>query len=162
MSDEFLAGFTERQTYIGQLELLAGLCVYTSLGSSARPHGRSIAGRRVIHFVDNTSALAGMARGYAGPTDSRRLVHALHCLLAGYGIKAWFDYVPSKANVSDEPSRVPELADDVYVIDEASQLQSEPVPFFMPEEEAWDSDAADWFGAAEEVLGDWAWEMLEP
>ena len=32
----------------------------------------------------------------------------------------------------------------------------------MPEEEAWDSDAADWFEAAGEVLGDWAWEMLEP
>ena len=63
-----------------------------------------------------TSALAGMARGYAGPTDSRRLVHALHCLLAGFGTKAWFDYVPSKANVSDEPSRVPELADADFVI----------------------------------------------
>ena len=32
----------------------------------------------------------------------------------------------------------------------------------MPEEEAWDSDAADWLEAAEEVSGDWAWEVLEP
>ena len=31
VTDEFLAGFMERQTYIGQLELLAGLCVYTHL-----------------------------------------------------------------------------------------------------------------------------------
>ena len=116
----------------------------------------------MLHFVDNTSALAGMARGYAGPTDSRRLVHALRCLLAGYGIQAWFDYVPSKANVSDEPSRDPELADAVYVIDIESRLRSEPIPLYMPEQEAWDSDAGEWFMAAEDILGEWAWEMLEP
>ena len=152
VSAAFLADFAERQTYIGQIEILAGLCVYTSLGSAERPRGRSIVGRRVLHFIDNTSALAGMARGYAGPTDSRRLVHALHCLLAGYGTAAWFDYVPSKANVSDEPSREPALAHELFVIDEDTGLSSLPVPFFMPAAEAWASDAGDWFVAAAEAL----------
>ena len=101
-----------------------------------------------------------MARGYAGPTDSRRLVHALHCLLAGFGTKAWFDYVPSKANVSDEPSRVPELADADFVIAIEPGLVSAPVPLYMPDEEAWDSDAGDWYAAAEDVLSDWAWASL--
>ena len=102
-----------------------------------------------------------MARGYAGPTDSRRLVHAMHCLLAGYGTKAWFDYVPSKANVSDEPSRVPGLAEADFVVDIASGLASTPIPLYMPEEDAWDSDAADWYAAAEDVLSAWAWELID-
>jgi hypothetical protein len=37
--------------------------------------------------------------------DSVRLVHATHALLAGMEVRAWFAYVRTKANVSDEPSR---------------------------------------------------------
>ena len=68
------------------------------------------------------------------------LVHALHCLLAGYGTAVWFDYVPSKANVSDKPSREPGLALDRFLVDESTGLESRPVPFstYMPDEEAHD------------------------
>ena len=31
----------------------------------------------------------------------------------------------------------------------------------MPEEDAWDSDAADWYAAAEDVLSAWAWELID-
>ena len=48
---------------------------------------------------------------FAGqPVDtSRRIVHALHATLQRLRVSAWFDYVRSKANVSDEPSREPRL-----------------------------------------------------
>ena len=31
---------------------------------------------------------------------------------------------------------------------------------YMPEEEAWDSDAGDWYAAAEDALSDWVWVSL--
>ena len=34
----------------------------------------------MIHWIDNTSALAGLIRGYAGSIDSARIVHAFHAL----------------------------------------------------------------------------------
>jgi len=99
-------------------------------------------------------------RAAARPTSAFN-AQAVRCLLAGYGTKAWFDYVPSKANVSDEPSRVPGLAEADFVVDLASGLASTPIPLYMPEEDAWDSDAADWYAAAEDVLSAWAWELID-
>ena len=142
--DSFMDAFITRKQYIGQIEILAGLCAYTSFG-------RRLRGRHVMHFVDNTSALAGMARGYAGPTDSRRLVHALHTLLSALRVKAWFEYVPSKANPSDAPSRVPGLRADDWWIDDDEQptgLRSAPHVLLMPAHEAWGSSAAAWAAAA--------------
>ena len=52
----FAARFELRRQYIGQYELLAAVAVYRSLAPE-------LAGRRVVHFVDNTSALAGLAAG---------------------------------------------------------------------------------------------------
>ena len=104
-----------------------------------------------MHFVDNTSALAGMARGYAGPTDSRRLVHALHTLLSALRIKAWFEYVTSGANPSDEPSRDPALDVREWPIEDdgvATGLRSTPRGLLMPEREAWGASAAAWSAAA--------------
>ena len=41
------------------------------------------------------------------------------------------------------------------------RLASTPIPLYMPEEDAWDSDAADWYAAAEDVLSAWAWELID-
>ena len=55
---------------------------------------------------------------------------------------------------------MPELADADFVIAIEPGLVSEPVLLYMPDEEAWDSDAGDWYAAAEDVLSDWAWASL--
>ena len=95
--DDFVERFAARKTYIGQFELMAAVCVYCSLPK--------LAGRAVLHFVDNTSALAAMAKGYSRAIDSARIVHALHAWNVGAGVAAWFEYVNTKANISDMPSR---------------------------------------------------------
>ena len=48
----FLAQFVRRKQYIGQIELLGVLVAYTMFG-------RQLFGRRVLHFIDNTSGLHG-------------------------------------------------------------------------------------------------------
>ena len=46
-----------------------------------------------------------MTKGYSNMPDSARLVHTFHAWQAGAESDVWFEYVPSKANPADEPSR---------------------------------------------------------
>ena len=81
-----------------QLEVLAGVAAYTS-----RPE--QLRGRDVIHFIDNTGALMGLAKGYSADVDSARLISVFHVVNAAVAANTWFEYVASGANISDLPSR---------------------------------------------------------
>ena len=37
--------------------------------------------------------------------DSAQIIHAFHSLNLGLKCKVWFEYVNTKANIADEPSR---------------------------------------------------------
>lgn len=117
--DDFMRAFVARKTYICQLELLAAVAVYYSLPAV-------FAGRQVIHFIDNSPALvAGLAKNAAGAEDSAKVVHSFWALASALQIDAWFEYVASKANVADWPSR----DDCSYVVD---NFGSEFVPTMLP------------------------------
>ena len=77
------------------------------------------------------------------------MIQALHVLLAGLRINAWFDYVRSKANISDAPSREPAL----YQLQMGlpGGILSDPVDMLLPEGQAWNATAAAWMVAAHEV-----------
>ena len=69
-------------------------------------------------------------KGYSRAVDSARLVHMFHAWCAGSGASVWFEYVPSKANPADEPSRDMSLCDsDFHIMD---GVVSEPVPVEFP------------------------------
>ncbi len=55
--------------------------------------------------MDNTSAVAGLIKGYSSKSDTGRVLNALQFLLAGLSCVPWFAYVPSGQNVADAPSR---------------------------------------------------------
>ena len=88
-----------RKTNIVAFELLAALV-------SMLAFGKAFCGRyRIMHFIDSTSALACLVRGYSSKTDL--------CLLAG---RFWFEacglhldcrleYVNTRSNIADGPSR---------------------------------------------------------
>ena len=97
MPADFIATFELRKQYIGQLELLAAIGVYWSLPE--------LRGRRVVHWIDNTSAIAALIKGYSGSPDSVRILHAFAAFSLGLEVSSWFLWVPSKANIADEPSR---------------------------------------------------------
>ena len=88
----------ERRTHIAQLEGLGILVPYYTYP------GR-FAGRRVVHFVDNTVAQSAVVHGYARTVDMADIANAFHLLAAGLRMAVYFDYVPSKANIADLPSR---------------------------------------------------------
>jgi len=95
---ELIEKFRPREQYVGQLEVLAAVAAYTSRPDQLR-------GPDVIHFIDNTGAMFGLAKGYSADIDSARLISVFHVMNAAVRANVWFEYVPSGANISDLPSR---------------------------------------------------------
>ena len=89
---------TDRKTYIAELETLAAVAVYTT-------YPEIVSGRKVNHFIDNTVALSALVHGYAGKPDLAKATNVFHMQLVGMRTSAYLDYVPSKANIADLPSR---------------------------------------------------------
>ena len=89
--------FVRRKNYIGQLELLAAVAVYYSVPE--------LRGRRVLHWIDNTGVISALTKGYSRAPDSVRIFHVFKAFCLGLGVSIWFQWVPSKANIADLPSR---------------------------------------------------------
>ena len=82
--------------------------------SGRRPSGRRLSvvsrpdlfrGRDVILFIDNVGALMGLANGYSRDVDAARLINVFHVMNAALQANIWFEFVPSAANLADQPSR---------------------------------------------------------
>ena len=95
-----------QKTYIAQLEVLAGVAVYYTYPERVR-------GRQVNHFIDNTVALSGLVHGYARKLDLARMINAFHLQIAALDANVYYEFVPSKCNVADLPSR-----DDFELLEE--------------------------------------------
>ena len=93
-----LSLFVQKKQKIGQCEILAASMVYSSMPDTFR-------GRSVIHWIDNTSAISCLLHGYSSKVDSALLVNAFHLFNASLRANIHFEYVESKANVADLPSR---------------------------------------------------------
>ena len=78
--------------------MLAAVAAYTSRPEQLRD-------RDVIHFIDNVGAYSGLGKGYSPDMDSARMISVFHTMNAALRSNVWFEYVPSKANISDLPSR---------------------------------------------------------
>jgi hypothetical protein len=88
-----------KQTYIGQLEVLAASCVLETMPASR------LSGRSAIFWIDNLSAKYGLQKGYSKVDDSGRIINAFKVRQARLRMHTWFEYVPSAQNISDLPSR---------------------------------------------------------
>lgn len=121
--DDLHHALVERKQQIGQVEIIGAITPYLSCPSL-------LAGKEVIHWIDNTSALAALMKGYSGIPDSAHLVHAFHAWNAGAGASVWFEYVPTHANPADEPSRKRSLRDSSYC--PAKRARSHPTPVVFP------------------------------
>ena len=90
---------TDRKTYIAELEALAAVAVYSTFP-------KLFAGRKVMHWIDNTVALSALVHGYSGKPDLAKSVNIMYLQMAALRTSIYFDYVPSKANIADTPSRL--------------------------------------------------------
>ena len=74
-------------------------------GSDHRPSRLSPTRPRVHGVGSNTVALSALVHGYSGKPDLAKMVNAFYLQIAGLRTSVYFDYVPSKANIADLPSR---------------------------------------------------------
>ena len=88
----------------------------------------------VIHFIDNTSALYGLVKGYSSTPDHLAIIRAFHLGNLHTRANVWFNYVASKANVADRPSRgaITEMASILSSFIPSFSLTDHRVPFVLP------------------------------
>ena len=92
-------------------------------------------------------------KGYSQAPDSLRILHAFAAFSLGLRASAWFVWVPSKANIADQPSR--------GEFELLRELGSTEVPFVFPPFEAWDQPAEAWIARAMQWRGSVAIGNLE-
>ena len=56
-------------------------------------------------WIDNLSAKYGLQKGYSKVPDSGRIINAFRIKQAALGMRIWFEYIPTKQNIADLPSR---------------------------------------------------------
>ena len=96
--EQWVARWIPKETYMGQLEILAGPIALRTWADSLRE-------TRCLHFVDNDSASASLVKGYSPRSDSCELVGIYWLQAAQIPVDIYIDRVESKSNLSDEPSR---------------------------------------------------------
>ena len=135
----------DRKTYIAELEALAAVATYTT-------YPEVIAGRKVIHFVDNTVALAALVHGYAGKPDLAKSVNIFYLQMIALRAHVFFEYVPSKANIADLPSReaFDELRAELVGIRTAG---SAPDLLVVPSVASWNAPLASWLAKSDTGTG---------
>ena len=123
------------KTLIMQAEMLAALSALMSDPSA-------FAGRKVIIFVDNTGALSSLLHGYSSKPDAARLCNLFHLYAAAIGCSIYFEWVPSKANLADLPSRATIDAWRRYF---SYFPKSRHVPLIPPDASTWNASLASLF-----------------
>ena len=97
----------------------------------------------MIHFVDNTGALSALVHGYARKPDMARMVNVFHAQMVGLQCEWYGEWVPSKANPADiptRPERLHELPADVEWVEMA-----------LPSVEEIEGDLPGWIARAREA-----------
>lgn len=90
--------FGERHTYIGQAELLA-------VAAAVETYPDIFKDSDVVCFVDNQGALGILVSGSSSDAAMGRLAHDVAKAQMAIGSRFFYEYVPSKANIADLPSR---------------------------------------------------------
>ena len=88
----------EKQTYIAQLELMAVLVAMTVAAPVIR-------GTRGLWLVDNVAALMALTNGTSREPSLERMAKIVHLALFALKASAYYEYVESDANWSDQISR---------------------------------------------------------
>ena len=88
----------EKQTYIAQLELMAVLVAMIVAAPVIR-------GTRGLWFVDNVAALMALTNGTSREPSLEKMAKVIHLALFALKACAYYEYVESHANWSDQISR---------------------------------------------------------
>ena len=95
---EVVAQWVPKKTQIGQLEIFACPVALDTWHDLLRDE-------EILLFIDNTSAMASVIKGYSPKADSVKLVGDFWLRAAALRAHIFADHVESKSNIADGPSR---------------------------------------------------------
>jgi hypothetical protein len=95
---DILKRLAPKDEFINQAELLAAAAVYTT-------YPDILLERSIIHWIDSSSSIHGVFKGYSAKIDSAYIIHALHVAASSIRARIWVEYVDSKSNIADAPTR---------------------------------------------------------
>ena len=119
LPEQVFVQFTPRDTHINQAEI-AALLLATCYAPDLLKH------EFVVHFVDNSAALAGLVKGHSCNWDSSALLSVFAIQTASLRAHFWHEWVESIANVSDGLSRDGE--DDEFLKGLSAEVLTVPFP----------------------------------
>ena len=125
----------DQKTFIAELETLAAIAVYTTWPEM-------FVGRSVNHWIDNTVALSALVHGYSGKPSLAKPVNIFYLQMFSLRARVYFDWVPSKANIADLPSR--EMFDELR--SELAGFESHRLNdhLVVPDVAMWDAPLETW------------------
>ena len=96
-------------------------------------------------------ALSALVHGYSGKPELAKMVNVFYLQAISLRVSAYLDYVPSKANIADLPSRQEwsALAHELRGLD---VRQSGPHTLTVPSVAAWSADLAEWAEPIDEMI----------
>ena len=98
ISEEDRLQWEDKKTHIAQIELAAVI-------NFVMRHKHWLAGRDLVVFIDNATALAALVNNTSANQDVRAMSSWLRFTLFQINCNAWFEYVASDANWADSASR---------------------------------------------------------
>ena len=127
--------FEPKAQYVGQLESLAQLA--GTITAEYHIPG-CLSDRDVIHFIDNTSSMEGLKKGYSSKPDTALILLAFWIRVVLVGARPYFEYVRSACNIADLPSR--DRCDEVTAIFPRAEI----VEMRLPPQDMWNAPFASW------------------
>lgn len=97
-----LALLQEKDTYVCQLEAVAMLAPYCCTTPGVV---ESIRATDVVHCADNKGANGAAVKGFSGAADLAVIVSFTRARWHAIDVDPWLEYVRSKSNIADDPSR---------------------------------------------------------
>ena len=129
-----LDAIKQRDTYIGQFELIGAIVPFISLPREW------FTGLDVELWIDNAGAVGALIKGYSGKPDCARIVNMFHFAFARLGATSlWIDYVNTESNIADIPSRFHEMsaADIAAEAAELGKRVRAVIPRFSDDNGSW-------------------------
>ena len=103
--DHVPKGWADKWRVEGKKQLICQAELFPVLVAK-RTWGHLIAGRAVLWFIDNNSSLAAVIRAYSPVLENYELLVINARLDVDLQAMHWYTRVPSKSNLSDDPSRL--------------------------------------------------------
>ena len=125
----YFAILQPKKQHIHEFEVVAAPLTYITLLEKSQV---SLKDREVIHFIDNFGAMSNLLKGRSKNANANLFISPFHIFNAGIRAHIWWQWVETKSNIADFPSRL-----DFHALYQVIPHNSTYLPMSMPPAEDW-------------------------